>query len=442
MTKLDAGTILRVAPGGESCTIEEFLGGGGQGEVYKADLAGHALAVKWYHRSSATLYMWATLGRLTSVGPPDARFLWPLGLVTASGGPPAADGDPFGYVMPLREPRFHGLADLLARRVKPTPSVLATAGFQLADSYRKLHSRGEAYRDISRGNAFFDPATGDIAICDNNNVSVDGLRAEINGTPDYMAPEILLGQASPSRATDLWSLAVLLFYLYFNHHPLLGKAELGIHIYDVAARRRLIARQPVFIFDPANESNRPVPGEHDAPIGLWPVYPQFLRDRFIRSFTTGIRNPGARVGESEWQQTLAQLHDGIIPCARCGQQNFHDPTASPGQTCCRCRSALPAPVRLQLRHKTTSPFVVLNPDAKLYPHHLDPGRRYDFSEPLAEMSPIPARPGHWGLKNLSPWTWTFTASDGTQKTVPPGRSVPLVAGRTVSFGRVEGEIQA
>ena len=27
MAKLDAGTILRVAPGGESCTIREFLGG-------------------------------------------------------------------------------------------------------------------------------------------------------------------------------------------------------------------------------------------------------------------------------------------------------------------------------------------------------------------------------------------------------------------------------
>jgi eukaryotic-like serine/threonine-protein kinase len=44
---------------------------------------------------------------------------------------------------------------------------------------------------------------------------------------------------------------------------------------------------------------------------------------------------------------------------------------------------------------------MLNPDTLLYSHHLDPGRRYDFSKPLAEMSQNPVRPGQWGLKNLS-----------------------------------------
>ena len=40
-----------------------------------------------------------------------------------------------------------------------------------------------------------------------------------------MAPEIVRGQAKASTETDLFSLAVLLFYMLFMHHPLEGARE-------------------------------------------------------------------------------------------------------------------------------------------------------------------------------------------------------------------------
>ena len=61
---------------------------------------------------------------------------------------------------------------------------------------------------------FFDPDTGDVLICDNDNVSANGIdNSSVYGTPRFMAPEIVMGQAKPSRNTDLYSLAVLLFYM-------------------------------------------------------------------------------------------------------------------------------------------------------------------------------------------------------------------------------------
>ena len=58
---------------------------------------------------------------------------------------------------------------------------------------------------------FFDPDTGDVLICDNDNVSANGIdNSSVYGTPRFMAPEIVMGQAKPSRNTDLYSLAVLL----------------------------------------------------------------------------------------------------------------------------------------------------------------------------------------------------------------------------------------
>ena len=76
---------------------------------------------------------------------------------------------------------------------------------------------------------FFDPDTGDVLICDNDNVSANGIdNSSVYGTPRFMAPEIVMGQAKPSRNTDLYSLAVLLFYMFMMGHPLEAKLEAEI----------------------------------------------------------------------------------------------------------------------------------------------------------------------------------------------------------------------
>ena len=56
---------------------------------------------------------------------------------------------------------------------------------------------------------------------------------EIGGTLGFMAPEIVLGTAKPSTNTDLFSLAILLFYLLNIHHPLEGKLEAEIKCWDI-----------------------------------------------------------------------------------------------------------------------------------------------------------------------------------------------------------------
>src|ERR1043165_2549477 len=147
------------------CKVEKFLGGGGQGEVYEAKLGGQAVALKWYFPTSATPQQRRMLEDLVKKGAPNDRFLWPMELVSADG------MDTFGYVMALREPRYKGIVDLMKRRGEPNFRALATAGLGLADSYFQLHSRGLCYRDISFGNVFFDPASGEVLIYDNDNVT-------------------------------------------------------------------------------------------------------------------------------------------------------------------------------------------------------------------------------------------------------------------------------
>lgn len=429
-------------------TVTRFIGGGGQGEVYAAEVGGQPVALKWFfpHYLRQDNRLRERLERAIQTGAPSDRFLWPTELVSM----PGVKG--FGYLMPLREARFRGMVDLVTRRVEPSFYALTTAGFELANSFLQLHAKGLCYRDISFGNVFFDPTTGEIRICDNDNVDIDGKPGTIGGTARFMAPEIVRGDAVPNAQTDLFSLAVLMFYLLMNHHPLEGANEAAIRCFDLPAMTRLYGESPVFIFDPDNDTNRPMPGLHDNALAFWPVYPTFIRDLFTRAFTVGIHDPAhGRVRESEWRAALVRLRDSLYYCVQCGAENFYDADAlraahAQGQTqgettCWSCHAPMRLPPRMRISRAGTAQVVLLNHDTRLFAHHFDNAHAYDFSAPWAEIAVHPDQPGIWGLRNLSPEKWVATRSEGDIVDVPTGRSVTLTPGLRLQIGASEAELR-
>lgn len=416
------------------CRVEQCLGSGGQGEVYQASLSGQSVALKWYfpHYQIHDPGLRARLEEAIKTGFPSERFLWPLELVLS----PDLDG--FGYVMPLRRAGSVGIVALMKGQVSPSFRALATAGFELADSFFQLHARGFCYRDISFGNIFFEPETGRILICDNDNVGINNAELTgVLGTPRFMAPEIVRGAAKPSTQTDLFSLAVLLFYLFLVHHPLEGQQEAEIRCFDLPAMTRIYGTDAVFIFDPDNTANRPIPGYQDNPLVFWPIYPEFLRELFIKSFTRGIHNPtSGRIQETEWRSAMVRLRDAIFYCASCGAENFYDPQST-STSCWDCQAQLHLPPSLHLPQSV----VMLNHRTHLYPHHLDAHQRYNFSQPAASVVQNPAHPQIWGLKNCSDQIWAVTTAEGTLKEVAPGRSITIAVGTKINFGKQTGEIR-
>ncbi len=434
---LKEGQTVQTVTSRMPCTAEKFLGGGGQGEVYRADLGGQKVALKWYFPAQATPHQRAALEVLIKKGPPTDKFLWPMELTLS----PDVPG--FGYIMPLRGPQYKSIVDLMKRQAEPTFRALATAGLEMADSFLQLHAMGLCYRDISFGNVFFEPNTGQALICDNDNVAVDGeTEGGVLGTPRFMAPEIVRSEARPSTQTDLYSLAVLLFYMLMVHHPLEGKRESSIKCLDLPAMNKLYGTDPLFIFDPNDDSNRPVPGFHDNALAFWPLYPQFIRDLFTKAFTVGLWDPQLRVRESEWRAAMVRMRDAIIYCPKCGAENFYSAEklkasgGNPG-TCWSCATTLILPPRIRIEDAV----VMLNWDTKLYPHHIDLGRLYDFSKPVAEVNQHPLDPAVWGLRNLTDEKWVITTADGDILDVEPGRNVKLAVGTKVNFGKKEGEIR-
>src|SRR6185503_20024152 len=97
---LKPGQKVRTSASHGNCVVEKYLGGGGQGEVYQAQLEGKPVALKWYYPASATTDQQKALETLVRMGAPSDRFLWPTELASSS----STAG--FGYVMPLRDRRF------------------------------------------------------------------------------------------------------------------------------------------------------------------------------------------------------------------------------------------------------------------------------------------------------------------------------------------------
>ncbi|AMW31084.1 MULTISPECIES: protein kinase domain-containing protein [Arthrospira] len=427
--------------------VEKFLGGGTQGEVYQVNLKDKILALKWYFPEwiNQDDKQKSRLEEAIKLGIPTDRFLWPLEIVNIPDIP-----ETYGYIMPLRESRFKGVVDMMKRQVEPSFHALATAGFELSNSYYQLHSKGLCYRDISFGNVFFDPDTGEVRICDNDNVDINGKPGMIGGTPDFMAPEIVIGKSHPSSFTDLYSLAVLLFYLFHVHHPLCGKKMLQIKCWDLAARRKIFGEEPVFIFDTDDTSNEALSKDIDETgecgdnaLAFWQIYPKFFRDLFTKAFTQGLRDPeNGRIAESIWRGEMIRLRDSIFYCSNCGSENFYDldklksSSGDPGK-CWSCESHLAIPPRIRFKKN----IIMLNNNTKIFPHHVDDQKRYDFSNPIAEVIQHPTQPNVWGLKNLSDEKWVANVNNSI-KEVEPGRSVTLALGTKVNFGKDEGEIRA
>ncbi|MEY4568137.1 MAG: hypothetical protein RLY14_3107 [Planctomycetota bacterium] len=414
-------------------TINEFLGSGGQGEVYRVDCDSSELALKWYFDHTATDDQRKGIEKLTEDGPPGQHFLWPMELVVSTG------SSSFGYLMPLREKRFRSFTDLVNGRLDPSFETLVVVGLNLVDSFHKLHAAGLCYRDISFGNGFFDPSTGETLICDNDNVSANNSPSKsVLGTPDFMAPEIVVGKARPSRLTDYFSLSVLLFYLFHIQHPLLGKKILSIRSWDLPAREKLFGFEPVFIFDPNNLTNAAIDDPKIDPLGeagknaipYWNnIYPRELKDAFTTSFTHGLHSPDRRVLATTWKKVLSNTWNSIYSC-HCKAQVFHD-TSLPSNKCWKCNRVSQPSFFLQTdQHK-----IAVKVGKKLFQSHLAENS-IDFSSPVVgEVVAHPSRKDVFGLQNKMTVDWTAQpAGGGAMIAVSPGKSIPLVEGTIVFIG--------
>lgn len=414
---LRAGDKVPLELGG-AAEVKEVLGSGGQGTVYRAEFAGKEYALKMYfpNKLRRPEIFRENLARLTEEKNEDAAFLMPRLLTSVT------DGS-FGFLMDVIPEEYKPFSDILNARVKFSGlySVVNSA-IRITSAFRSLHNNGKSYQDMNDGGFFIRPTDGDVLICDCDNIAPYGEHLGIAGKPGYMAPEVVRGEKAPDKYTDRYSLAVVLFRLLLRGDPLEGSRVLKSVCLTEEAERRHYGFDPMFVYDPNDDSNRPVRGVHNNIIKFWKIMPDYIREAFTYSFTTGLFEPQKRLIEKQWLDLLIRLRGDITACP-CGAQGFY-PTSVPdeeGKVVCPCGKHYPKPLEL-VGGKSR---VLLFDGAELFDENVNV---------TAEVVRNKLNPALWGLKNLSDSEWQCVLPNGTEKMVPPNGAVPVFVGTRITMG--------
>jgi serine/threonine protein kinase len=423
MADLQKGYTIKTK-GFKKVTVGEKLGEGGQGAVYKVDYNGELKALKWYtgKKFKNPDKFYTNLENNIKKGSPTKAFLWPEDVTEK-------DGEAFGYIMNLRPGEYKDFSKfLIGKEGFASITAMVNAALHISAGFRELHLKGYSYQDLNDGNFFINPKDGDLLICDNDNVSEYGKNSGIAGKARYMAPEIVAKKAKPDIKTDRFSLSVVLFMLWTNNHPLEGKNACPVCM-DAKHEKQIYGENPVFIFDPTDKSNIPVPGLHKGAISRWPFLPVYLQEEFIKAFGKEVMlNPANRIIEQEWLRLFIRMRGEIYKCG-CGEVYFADPVNPNPCPGCKKKNVFPFYI------KTYRYNLPVHQRTKLYACHIEKDSD-DFQTLAGEVSAVG---GSFKLKNVSVKNWSVT-DGGNTTSLTPNSEVDLKKGMSINFGGASAEI--
>lgn len=422
MSELSVNTIVELT-NGKQCRVKHELGRGGQGIVYLVDYDNNDYALKWYIIDCKPEF-YSNLENNVKQGPPSPSFLWPLAVSNRQFGS-------FGYIMKLRSSGYEEIGTfMLAKAHFVSVDSLIEACLQICSAFQKLHIVGLSYQDMNDGNFFINPRTGDVLICDNDNVAPNKVNMGIVGKSGYMAPEIVDKEAMPDRYTDYFSLGVILFILIYLNRPFEGSRVINCPCQTEDAERKLFGKGCVFIMDPTNDGNRPVPALHKNVMRRWPLFPRMLRETFIKAFSReAIENPTKRIMDKTWQQVLLQIRVQYVVCPHCNKKTFTD-TDAPISKCVRCGNIIQRPLIL----KVGNYCIPLVAGQIIYKCNAHSSMNVDLSESYGVVVTNPTT-GKIGIKNISGETWAVTLPSGEIKNIEDGRGLPAISDLKIKFNK-------
>lgn len=410
MTELSKNSIVSLVGGGTATIVKE-LGRGGQGIVYLVEVCGEKKALKWYLNAPDDKF-YRNLEHNIASGAPSDAFLWPEYLTEKQQGS-------YGYIMKLRPQNYYEFGNFLLAKVSfKSFTAMLSAAMRICDGFMMLHRFGYSYQDLNDGNFFIDPQTGDVLICDNDNVMPQGEKSGIMGKARYMAPEIVAG-GIPDKYSDRFSLSVILFMLFYANHPFEGAKVVACPCMTESFEKRFYGSEALFIYDPIDKSNLPVRGIHQNVIRRWPVFPQLLRDTFIEEFSKEkLQNPSSRMIEQNWKKIISTVRDSLVVCRHCAEETFVN-ISNTTDKCMNCGKDVDLSRRLVINNRS---LPLINKTAI----YIDEDNTPDGVVTTDSN-------GFMLIKNVSTETWTVETPSGKIKTVAPNEILPVKEGLKITF---------
>lgn len=223
----------------------------------------------------------------------------------------------------------------------------------LARAVRRLHTEGLAHSDLSDNNVLIDPASGQALVIDIDSLVVPQIfPPDVDGTPGYIAPEVLATAALrledtrkqlANIRTDQHALAVLIYEYLLSRHPLRGPK---VHSTRSAEEDEQLSmgEKALFIEHPQDTSNHPKEGLQIPVTALGTT----LTELFYKAFIKGLHSPYERPTAYEWERGLIKTWNMLHPCpnSKCTHQWFVVLPEEKTIRCPFCQTVLHKPIPL------------------------------------------------------------------------------------------------
>jgi len=217
----------------EGWQLEELLGRGGMGVVYRArDAQGRAVALKTLARDASP----QVRERMRREGVAQARADGHPNVVRVH-----AAGELLGQPYLVQELVSGGtLGDRLSQGPLPAPEACELVA-ALARGVAHLHARGILHRDLKPSNVLFDGARGTPKLCDFGLARLADAESltktgQTLGTVSYMAPEQVDAAKHADERTDVYGLGALLFACLAGRPPRASEGTAVNALYELLSR--------------------------------------------------------------------------------------------------------------------------------------------------------------------------------------------------------------
>ena len=114
------------------------------------------------------------------------------------------------------------LSELIKRRKRVSEVEMRYYLLQMLSGMEYLHAQNVIHRDLKLGNLFLtgnmEIKIGDFGLATRVDFK-DQRRTTMCGTPNYIAPEILMGKCGHSFEVDIWSIGVVVYTMLVGKPP-------------------------------------------------------------------------------------------------------------------------------------------------------------------------------------------------------------------------------
>lgn len=389
-----------------SAKIIKKLGEGGQGQVYIVDINNKKYAMKLLVDFNGkfikkTDKIARNIETLINMESPHDAFIWPLFSFEYNG--------QYGYIMNIIPSYMKELSLWLnadpSFRINSTKTLI-DASLNIIDAFNSLRLKGYSYQDLNAGNVFVDTYTGDVKICDCDNICPTNQNYGVYGKKGFQAPEVILGKA-PDLYSDIFSLAMILYYIWCKDNPFDGQITSKYSLINDEVEMQLYGRNPIFCWSPLDESNRPDEYSQQGSTYLYPELPVYIQEAFTKTFTDGIKDrQNGRMGLNEWYKRFLQFRCSVIKCEVCGEENIFDNNNT--FICDKCRSD----IKPQISLNVNTYKIPLYNGAKLKYYHINLGRAKSALKTVGRVIQNAKYKNILGIKNLSNDLWLQTLPGG------------------------------